>query len=35
MSLIETATINKMMIEVHRLTKMPLCIHQDDPMRVI
>ena len=30
MSAIETATINEVIVETHRLTKKPLCIHQDD-----
>ena len=30
MSAVETATINEIMIDTHRLTKVPLCIHQDD-----
>ena len=30
MSAIETATKNELIIESHRLTKHPLCIHQDD-----
>ena len=30
MSAIETAILNELMIESHRLTKQPLCIHQDD-----
>ena len=29
---IETATIDQLIIETHRLTKHPLCIHQDDAM---
>ena len=29
-SSIELACINKMITEVHRLTRTPLCIHQDD-----
>lgn len=33
MSSIETVTINKMIIEVYRLTKNLLCIHQDNVMR--
>ena len=32
MSAIETATLNELIIESHRLTKKPLCIHQDDAM---
>ena len=32
MSAIETAILNELMIESHRLTKQPLCIHQDDTM---
>ena len=31
-SAIETATLNELIIESHRLTKYPLCIHQDDAM---
>ena len=31
-SAIETATLNELIIESHRLTKHPLCIHQDDAM---
>ena len=30
MSAVETATINEIIIDTHRLTKVPLCIHQDD-----
>ena len=30
MSLIEPAYINETITEVHRLTRTPLCIHQDD-----
>ena len=30
MSTVETATINELMIDSHRLTKFLLCIHQDD-----
>ena len=33
MSAIETATLNELIIESHRLTKQPQCIHQDDAMR--
>ena len=33
MSAIETVTINELIVESHRLTKHPLCIHQDDAMR--
>ena len=33
MSAIETLTLNELIIESHRLTKQPLCIHQDDAMR--
>ena len=29
-SAVETATINEIMLDTHRLTKVPLCIHQDD-----
>ena len=29
---VETATIDQLIIETHRLTKFPLCIHQDDAM---
>ena len=32
MSAIETATLNELIIEIIRLTKHPLCIHQDDAM---
>ena len=32
MSAIETATLNDLIIESHRLTKQPVCIHQDDAM---
>ena len=32
MSTIVTATLNELIIESHRLTKQPLCIHQDDAM---
>ena len=30
MPAIETATINEMIIEYHRITRQPLCTHQDD-----
>ena len=29
---VETATIDQLIIKTHRLTKFPLCIHQDDAM---
>ena len=29
---VETGTIDQLIIETHRLTKYPLCIHQDDAM---
>ena len=29
---VETGTIDQLIIEAHRLTKYPLCIHQDDTM---
>ena len=29
---VETATIDRLIIKTHRLTKFPLCIHQDDEM---
>ena len=29
---VETATIDQLIIETHRITKHPLCIHQDDAM---
>ena len=29
---VETGTIYQLIIETHRLTKYPLCIHQDDAM---
>ena len=32
MSAIGTATLSQLIIESHRLTKQPLCIHQDDTM---
>ena len=32
MSAIETATLNELILESHRLKKHPLCIHQDDAM---
>ena len=32
MSAIEIATLNELIIESHRLTKHPLCIHQNDAM---
>ena len=32
MSAIETATLSQFIIESHKLTKHPLCIHQDDAM---
>ena len=31
-SAIEIETLNELIIESHRLTKQPLCIHQDDAM---
>ena len=31
-SAVETATINELIVETHRLTKLPLCIHHDDTM---
>ena len=31
-STVETATINELIVETHRLTKFPLCIHQDNTM---
>ena len=31
-SAVETATINELIIEHHRLTRQTLCIHQDDAM---
>ena len=30
MSAIEIATLNELIIESHRLTKQPLCVHQDN-----
>ena len=30
MSAVETTTINELMIDIHRITKVPLCFHQDD-----
>ena len=30
MSATETATINELVIEYHRITRQPLCTHQDD-----
>ena len=30
MSAIETTTINELIVEYHRITKHPICIHQDD-----
>ena len=32
MSTVETATINELIIEYHRLIRQTLCIHQDDAM---
>ena len=31
-SAVVTATINELIVETHRLSKFPLCIHQDDAM---
>lgn len=32
MSAVETVTMNKLIIETHRLTRYLLCIHQNDEM---
>ena len=29
---VETGTIDQLILDTHRLTKYPLCIHQDDAM---
>ena len=32
MSAVEIATFDRIIIDIHRLTKQPLCIHHDDAM---